>query len=815
MAIDFAVIGKDVPRLDGVKKVTGRPIYTGDIELPGMVHGAILRSTYPHARVLSVDKSRAERVPGVLAVVSGPDIANTPGIADPWFGPVYRDQAILAIDKVRFIGDPVAAVVAESREAADDALELIDVEYEPLPAVFDPVEAARPGAPLVHEVLKPAKAFADMAHLDSVGGTNVCYHLKVRTGDVDEAFRRADYVFEDTFTTPPAQHASLEPHVSVVQVDDDDRINIWTATQSPSFVRTEIAAIFGVPLNRVRVRVPYLGAGYGAKLYDKLEPLCAYFAYITRRPVRMMLSRPEEFVVITKHAVTARCKLGVMKSGEIIACEAENYWNTGAYADIGPRVVHKSGYTSAGPYKFPNVKMDSYCVYTNNVPAGAFRGFGVPQVSWAYESQMDVAAHHLGIDPLELRLRHVLEEGDRFATGAPMESIGVKDSLLKVAEAIGWEKPKPPPRVFTGVGPLRGKGIGCAVKAVLTPSISGAVLQLNADGSVTVLSSTVEMGQGSETTLAQIAAEELGVGIHKVRVHLPDTDVTPYDTITAGSRSTYHMGNAIRLAAGQIKRQLFEAAAEELEANPEDLDLRNERVFVRGAEERGLTIPEVFRAKLNALGTNLSGESTYKTIADPMDHETGHSTKNTEFWFSGATAAEVEVDPDTGRVTVLRFVAAADVGNEVNPHHCRQQIEGASIVTLGLTFFEWMNVDHGQVTNASLLEYQLPSLKDVPPSLEAVSVEVAHQDGPFGAKGVGESGTLSVQATIANAIYNAVGVRIKDLPITPEKVLRAMHDARREHGAPPLRAPAAQQPPASENVGATDAHDVAASDDGR
>jgi len=804
MAIDYAVVGKAVPRLDGVKKVTGRPIYTGDIELPGMAHGAILRSTYPHARVVRVDKRRAERVPGVLAVVSGADIANTPGI-DPWFGPVYRDQAILAIDKARFIGDPVAAVVAESREAADDALELIDVEYEPLPAVFDPVEATRPDAPLVHEVLKPAKAFADMAHLDSVVGTNVCYHLKVRTGDVDAAFRRADYVLEDTYTTPPAQHASLEPHVTVVQFDEDDRINIWTATQSPSFVRTEIAAIFGVPLNRVRVQVPYLGAGYGAKLYDKLEPLCAYFAYLTRRPVRMMLSRPEEFLVITKHAVTARCKLGVMKNGDIIACETENYWNTGAYADIGPRVVHKSGYTSAGPYKFPNVKIDSYCVYTNNVPAGAFRGFGVPQIVWAYESQMDVAAHRLGMDPLELRLRHALEEGDRFATGAPMESIGVKPSLEKVAEAIDWEPPRPPRRIFAGAGPQRGKGIACGVKAVLTPSISGAVLHLNADGSVEVLSSTVEMGQGSETTLAQIAAEELGVPIEKVRVHLPDTDVTPYDTITAGSRSTYHMGNAIRLAAGQIRQQLFEAAAEQLEAAPADLELRHERVYVRGAEERGLSIPEVFRAKLNALGTNLSGESTYKTIADPMDHETGHTTKSTEFWFSGATAAEVEVDPDTGKVTVLKFAAAADVGQEVNPHHCRQQIEGASILTLGLTFYEWMNVDQGQVTNASLLEYQIPSLKDLPPELVAVAVEVPHEGGPFGAKGVGESGTLSVQAAIANAIYNACGVRIKDLPITPEKVLRALHDARHAHGAGPLEPPAVQDPAASQNVNIPDA----------
>lgn len=804
MAIDleYSVVGKRVPRLDGLKKVTGRPIYTGDLELPGMLHAVLVRSPHPHARIVRVDKRRAERVPGVVAVVSGADILNTPGVVDPWVGPVFKDQGILALDKARHIGDPVAAVVAESREAAEEARELVEVEYEPLPAVFDPVEACKPGAPLVHEVLRPSRAFADMAHVAEAGGTNICYHQKVRKGDVAAAFARADYIFEDIFTSPPAQHAPLEPHVTVAYIDEDDRITLWTATQSPSFVRVSTAAIFGVPLNRVRVIVPYLGAGYGSKLYAKLEPIAAYLAYVTRRPVRIMLSRSEEFHIITKHQVVARYKLGVTKHGDIVAVEAENWWNTGAYAEIGPRVVHKSGYTSAGPYKFPNVKIDSYCVYTNNVPAGAFRGFGVPQVVWAYEQMMDTAAHALGIDPLEFRLRHALDEGDEFATGTPMLSIGVKPALRKVAEAIGYTPPRPQ-RVPPGSGRVRGKAVACGVKAVLTPSISSAIVEMNADGSVTVLSSTVEMGQGSETALAQIAAEELGVPITKVRVHLPDTDVTPYDTITAGSRSTYHMGNAIRGAAKQIRDQLFAAAAEVLEAAPEDLVLRDERIYVRGAEERGLTIPQVFAAKLGALGTTLVGEHVFKTIADPLDHETGQSKKATEFWFSGATAAEVEVDTDTGQVHVLQFVAAADVGREVNPHHCEQQIAGAAILTLGLTFFEWMNVEQGQVTNASLLEYQLPSLKDVPPRLDSVSVTVPHPDGPYGAKGVGESGTLSVQPTIANAIYNACGVRIRDLPITPEKVLRALHERARAHGAE-VAPPAARQPAAVENVGATE-----------
>lgn len=785
---DYRVIGTSVPRVDGVKKVTGRPVYTLDLELPGMLHAAVLRSIHPHAGVVRVDKTRAERVPGVVAVVSGADLTRPPGNApglDPWFGPVFRDQAMLAIDKVRYVGDPVAAVVAADRESAEDALSLIDVEYEPLPAVFDAVEASRPGAPLVHERLTPSGAFADMAHVAETGGSNVCYHQKVRHGDVDAAFARADHVLEATYFTPPTQHAALEPHVTLVHIDDDDRVQIWTATQSPSYVRADVARIFGLNMNQVRVQVPYLGAGYGAKLYDKLEPLVTYLAFLTRRPVRMVLSRAEVFMTITKHSVTARNKLGFMNDGTIIASESENWWNTGAYADIGPRVVHKSGYTSGGPYNIPNVNIDAYCVYTNNVPAGAFRGFGVPQVVWAYESQIDAVAHHLGLDPLEVRRRHLLHEGQPFATGAPMESLGVSQALEKAAEAIAWEPPRPPQRVFPGAGPFRGKGIACGVKAVLTPSVSGAVLQMNADGSVTVLTSTVEMGQGSDTTLAQMAAEALGLPLHKVRVHHPDTDVTPYDTITAGSRSTYHMGNAIRGAAQQLKDQLFAAAADTLDANPADLVLQDERVFVAGAPERGLTIPQVFRAKLGAMGTTLVGETTYQTHAIPLNPETGQTTKSTEYWFSSATAAEVEVDPDTGQVKLCKFVAVCDVGQEINPAHCVQQIEGGAMVALGATFHEWMATDEGQVTNATFLEYQLPSLKDVPPELVALTVQVPHKDGPFGAKGVGESGALSVQATISNAIYNAVGVRVTELPITPEKVLRAL----REKDLPPLAPP--------------------------
>src|SRR5688572_20640212 len=587
----FAVVGQSVYRKDAAQKVTGQVLHVGNIEMPGMLHVAVLRSPYPHARIARIDKSRAEKVRGVAVVLTGADIAKMPGI-DPHFGPAFRDQPILAVEKVCYVGDPVVAVAAQDRRTAEDALELIEVQYEPLPAVLDVLEAVKPGAPLVHEQHRPAKAFADLAHVKSGQQSNICYHFKLRTGDVDKAFAEADRVFEDTFSSPPAQHMPMEPHVTLVYLDEGQRINIWTASQTPSYVRTEIANTFGVPMNRIRVRIPYLGGGYGAKLYAKLEPLVTALALVTKKPVRYALTREEEFLTITKHKVITKIKSAI-KNGVITARKCEVFWDTGAYAEIGPRVVHKSGYTSAGPYRIPNVWIDSYCVYTNHVPAGAFRGFGVPQVIWAYDSQTDIIARAIGADPVDFRLQPALEEGELFATGTAVRSFGIKETIRQAAQAIEWSKPR---TAQTGTK-RRGKGIAAGVKAVLTPSISGAIVILNADATANVLSSTVEMGQGSETALCQIVAEELGLALEQVHIVQPDTDVTPYDTITAGSRSTYHMGNAVRMAAGKIKAELLEIVASKLELNPDDLVARAGRIVVRGMEERGMAIGEIFLAK--------------------------------------------------------------------------------------------------------------------------------------------------------------------------------------------------------------------------
>jgi CO/xanthine dehydrogenase Mo-binding subunit len=769
-----AVVGQSVYRKDANPKVTGKALHVGNIEMPGMLHVAVLRSSYPHARITRIEKSRAERLDGVAVVLTGAEIANMPGV-DPYYGPAFRDQPILAVDKVCFVGDPVVAVAAKDRRTAEDALQLVEVEYEPLPAVFDVLEAVKPESPLVHEKHRPAKAFADLAHVKAGQQSNVCYHFKLRTGNVDQAFAEADRIFEDTFSSPPAQHMPMEPHVSLVYLDENQRLNVWTASQSPSYVRTELSNTFGIPMHHIRVRVPYIGGGYGAKLYAKLEPLVTALVLITRKPVRYALTREEEFLTITKHKVITKIKTAI-KNGSITARKCEVFWDTGAYAEIGPRIGHKSGYTSAGPYRIPNVWIDSYCVYTNHVPAGAFRGFGVPQVIWAYDSQMDSIARAIGEDPVEFRLKPALEEGEPFATGTLVRSFGIKQAIREAARAIQWSKASP---AQSGTK-LRGKGIAAGVKAVLTPSISGAIVILNADGTANVLSSTVEMGQGSETTMAQIVAEELGIAFDQVHIVQPDTDVTPYDTITAGSRSTYHMGNAVRMAAAKIKTELSAVVAEKLEVDPGDLVAGGGRMFVRGMEERGMTVSEVFLAKFGSLGTTLAAEAVCQPTAGHMDPETGQSEKCTEYWFPSATAAEVEVDIETGQVKVLQLISVGDTGTAINPRHCEQQLQGAAIMHLGLTLFEQMISEEGQLVNGSLLDYQIASIKDMPESLQSVVVEVPHETGPFGAKGAGETGALTVAPAIANAIEDACGVRIRDLPITPEKVLRALAEKKGE-----------------------------------
>jgi CO/xanthine dehydrogenase Mo-binding subunit len=748
-------IGRSLPRREAREKVTGRADYVHNLRLPGMLYAKLCRSTVAHGRLLGIDTRAAAAVEGVVRVITGEDVRAL--VPEPYYGPAFHDQPVLALDKVRFVGEPVAAVLAHDPYVAERAAQLIEARYEELTPVFDEVEAMTSAA-IVHDVLKPAGTFPDLKYLGGRRDTNVALEYHLRRGDAEAAFARADHVFAHRFRTQQVMHVPLEPMVSLAE-PGERTLTIHTASQSPSFVRTEIARLLGWPENRVRVKVPYLGGGFGAKLYIKLEALVAVLALLARRPVKLALTMEEQFYTITKHATTFLIKSGVMEDGKIIARSCEVYWNGGAYADIGPRVTQKSGFTAAGPYDIENVSLASYALYTNRPPAGALRGFGVPQLVWAYESHTDLIARALAIDPLALRRMNLLRNGRPQATGTILRDAATDKVLETLAERIGWERP-----FARGTGTIRrGRGIAIGFKASIAPTTSVAIVNVYGDASCCLYMSTVDMGQGSDTVMAQIAAEVLDLAAEDVTVVHPDTDVTPYDMATLGSRSTYHMGNAVRLAALDARDKL-EELADSLGLPPgSNLDRK-----------------ELFRKKYGMQAGNIVGVGSFMPSYASPDQKTGLSANVTPFWMIGGTAVEVEVDTETGHVRVTRMVNAADLGRPLNPRIVATQLSGAAIMQLGFTLSETMELDAGQVTNASLADYKIPGMHDIPAVIENEIVDSVEHGGPFGAKGVGESATFGVSPAIANAIEDAIGVRLSELPLAPEAVLRAILASRDE-----------------------------------
>jgi CO/xanthine dehydrogenase Mo-binding subunit len=740
-------IGRSVPRLESWLKVTGRAEYVHNLRLPGMLYGKILRSTVAHGRIRRIDTSAARAMAGVHSVVTGTEVKTV--VPDPYYGPAFHDQPVLALEKVRYVGEPVAVVLASDPHVAEEAVHLITAEYEELPAVYDEVEAVSSKA-IVHDALKPAGTFPDLKHLKGVKNTNVALDFRLRRGDAAKAMARAERVIEHRFRTQQVMHTPLEPMVSAAECTEDS-LTIHTASQSPSFVRIEIARLLGWPENKVRVRVPFVGGGFGAKLYIKLEALVAVLSLLVKRPVKISLSMEEQFFTITKHASTFRIKSGMTRDGRIIARDCEVWWNGGAYADIGPRVTQKSGFTAPGPYDVQDVSIDSYAMYTNLPPAGALRGFGIPQLVWAYESHTDMLARELGIDPLEFRRKNLLREGRPQATGTVIRDAAIEKVLERAAELVDWGKP-----LDRGTGPLRrGRGIAIGFKACIANTTSLAAVQVNADGSSTVYISTVDMGQGSDTAMAQIAAEVLALPAEAVTVVHSDTDVTPFDMATLGSRSLFHTGNAVKLAAEDARTQL--------EALRKQLGLAAQA-----------PIADIFKKKYGMRAGSVTGVGNFIPPYTPPD-ENGQSDNATPFWMVGATGVEVEVDTETGRVRVLRLVNVADVGTPINPRIVETQLSGASIMQLGFTLFEKMLFDgEGQLRNASLAEYKIPGLLDVPREIVNQVVVAEQRTGPFGAKGVGETATFAVSPAIANAVHDAVGVRITELPLSAEAVFQAL-----------------------------------------
>jgi len=736
-------VGRSVPRLESWLKVTGRAEYVHNLRLPGMLYGKIFRSTVAHGRIKRIDVAAAQALAGVYRVVTSREVREV--IPDPYYGPAFHDQPILAIDKVRYVGEPVAVVLASDPHVAEEAVHLITAEYEELPAVYDEVEAMTSKA-IVHEVLRPAGTFPDLKHLKDRKNTNVALEFRLRRGNAEKAFRDAHRVFEHRFSTQQVMHTPLEPLVSVAE-STESSLTIHTASQSPSFVRIEIARLLGWPENKVRVRVPFLGGGFGAKLYIKLEALVSVLSLLARRPVKISLTMEEQFFTITKHASTFRIKSGVSKEGRILARECEVWWNGGAYADIGPRVTQKSGFTAPGPYDIEHVAVDSYALYTNLPPAGALRGFGIPQLVWAYEGHTDLMARELGIDPIEFRRRNLLREGRPQATGTVMKDAALEKVLERISVLMEWGKP-----FDRGAGTIRkGRGIAIGFKACVSPTTSLAAVNVNADGSCIVYCSTADMGQGSDTAMAQIAGEVLHMAAESITVVHSDTDVTPYDMATLGSRSLFHMGNAVKLAA--------EDALSKLNVLRKELGLAAD-----------CPIPDIFKKKYGMQAGNVAGSGSYIPSYKSPDAN-GLTDNATPFWMVGASGVELEVDTETGKVRLTRLVNVADVGTPINPKIVETQISGAAIMQLGFTLHEKMQFDaQGQLRNASFAEYKIPGMLDLPASMVNEAVVAEQKTGPFGGKGVGESGTFGVSPAIANAIHDAVGVRLTALPLSAESI---------------------------------------------
>lgn len=734
---EFKYVGHSVARVDGVEKVTGAAKFVGDLAIPGMLHGKILRSPYAHARIRSIDASKAEALPGVAAVLTAADIAD--------LNPIYNGRPVIAMDKVRYVGEPVAAVAAVDLATAEEALERIHVDYEELPAVVGIEAAIQRGAPLIHEE-KPG---------------NIGTHEKVERGNVEEGFARSDVIVEDTFTFPMVYHYAMEPHSVIAYYDDTGEITVWSSAQHPFQVRGDISKVFKVPPAKVRMIIHYLGGGYGSKSYTKFEPLVVALARKAKQPVRVLNSVGESMVTVRRHGARVRIKTGIKNDGTIMAREAEIYLDTGGYDDNGPQVTARAATRVIGPYWIPHIRTDAYQVYTNTGSAGSYRAIGAPQVIFAGESQIEVAAAQIGMDPAELRLKNLLKKGQELRPGLKGLDANLASCLKRLMRASSWKK-----SIRRKNAPI---GMGCAITNAGATPVSVAMIRMQADGIAHIAAGSTEMGQGVRTTLTQIAAEELTLPMEQFRVQGADTKVTPYDSSTGSSRSTTLMGTAVQKAARDLKRQFVEIAAQAMGVKPSEIRVVDGALI---CGEARMTFKEAFERRF---GKGSGGEMIGRGEAGP--EITGNRLP--VFWEVGMGAAEVEIDRETGEVKLKRYVSVADVGKAIHPDHCVAQEEGAAMQGIGHTLFEQLIYDNGQLLNPNLVDYRIPTFADVPEVFHTELVENGDGPGPFGVRGMGEGGILSVAPSVCNAIARATGARIKDLPLTPERVWRALRDAQK------------------------------------
>lgn len=772
-------IGVSVPRVDGVKKVTGAAKYVGDMKWPRMLYAKCVKSPYAHAKILSIDVSAAKALKGVHDVITGDYYTKRGGL-------YLEDKNFLAVNTVKFCGEPVVAVAAETPEIAEAACELVKVEYEPLPVINNPMEGMAKDAILIHPELHTYKVvpiFHPQAH------TNISHHHIIRKGDADAAFKYAEehpdeyYITEHEYHVPHVQHTPIENHIAVAQYEPDGKCTVWASCQSPYAVRQALSASFDIPLNKMRIISPYVGGGFGAKAGTTIEGIIIPLAMHSKgRPVMMEYTREEEFVnSYVRQGLYTKIKTAVRKSdGKFLAVQNDFYWDGGAYTEYGVNIVKASGFASTGPYEFDNVKTDAYCVYTNNPVGGPYRGFGMCEIHFGIEQNIDEVAKEIGMDPIEIRRVNGLAPGKSTGTGEIMKSCGFLEALDQVAEAIQYDKPCDPP---SGPHKVRGKGIAGGWKSPSQPTNAGsaAIIRMNEDGTFFLMTSGHDIGQGSDTALTQIAAEVLCCDPSKFTIRTGDTDHTPYEWQTVASRITYCAGNAIKLAAEDLKEKLLDLAQIKLGYIKRELYLEDGWIINRNHPESRMPMSDLALGLAFEDGSGYGGPAigvgTF-TLPNNINYDpaTGYSPKPAAFWTTAVAGAEVEVDTETGIIEVKKMVESCDPGHIVNPELYKAQVEGGMMQALGTVLFEELKLKDGKVLNKSFVDYKVPTIDNAPETFIAMGVEHPEETGPYGARGIGEPAMVPGAPAIANAIYNATGCRFTEMPITPERMLKALQE---------------------------------------
>ncbi len=749
---DFQVVNRSVPRRDGRAKVTGRATYVSDVRLIGMAHAKVLRSPYAHAKILSIDTTRAESRPGVYCVLTG---SNLEGL-NPYYGHAVKDHPLLAIEKVRYAGEPVAAVVAVDERTAFEALEYIEVKYQELKAVLTPHDAMAKDAPLLHERIFEAGALRGFEGDVTAGkGSNICQEHHLKWGDVDEAFKNAAAVVEGEYYFPMTYAYAMEPYVAIADVNDNG-VTIYSSAQHPFMVRHDLKTVFNLPVSAVRLIVPFVGGGYGSKSYTKIEPLVAACSWKARRPVKLALSVEEAMLTTRSDDAHTWMRTAVDADGKIIARQARIYMNTGAYAENSPLVVEKSTNRCVGPYAIPNVQIDNYSFYTNTVPASSYRGFGCAQVTLPGESQIDELAAKIGKDPYQFRLMNAAKPGEEFFPKMRPFDGTLREDLEIAARAIGWDEP---------LRKGHGRSVACSGSDAGAYPLTSTAIRVHADGSASLLTGSTELGQGSHTVLPQIVAEELGIPFENVRVVSSDTAITPYDRSTGASRTTTLMGRAVMEASREAIQQMVRMAADVLKVKVEDIEV------VRGGVRYGeaqLGWADVI-SKYYALP---DGE----VIGRAYIRKEGDFAKLPVFWEVACTGVELSVDEETGKIQMEKLATVGDVGLAINPALAEGQDIGAATMGMGIGLCEELVYEGPQLVNGSMLEYRVPRFSDLPSKVELHLVQNQDGVGPYGAKGGGEASLNSMAANIANAVSRAAGVRIRQAPLTPERVWRALRE---------------------------------------